>query len=290
MDTNEIAKRLKDMIIKDRIQEVIALLRENLTAFNDQISEAELLQFSARINSIDRENSLGIIPPERFRIERNQIRQILIEKITQLEKAHQPAETNIPTFQLEDGDVLVDEASQLFRDGEYQQAVEVLSGALNKSFKRYSKAEAYAILGNIYNKMDYFQDAIAAHQKSLELEPNSAKYWTNLGIVYRLTAQYDKAENCYEKALAIDPDYPELYTSLGALHLTHTMKFQKAIYYLEKAIQLDPGQTIAYANMAIAQASVGKFAEAEAFLKKATMKGYKNTKKLKSMIENLKQL
>ena len=146
------------------------------------------------------------------------------------------------------------------------------------------------MLGNIYNKMDYFQDAIDAYQKALELDPNSAIFWTNLGIVYRLTAQYDKAEECYKKALVLDPDYPQLYTSLGALHLTYTMKFDEAIRYLEKAIELDPSQAVTYANMAVAKASIGQFAEAEVLLKMAAIKGYKNTKNAKAMIENLKHL
>jgi Flp pilus assembly protein TadD len=59
---------------------------------------------------------------------------------------------------------------------------------------------------------------------------------------------------------------------------------------LKKAIKLDPGQAVAYANMAIAQASVGNFEEAERFLVKATMKGYRNTKNAKRMIDNLKSL
>lgn len=51
------------------------------------------------------------------------------------------------------------------------------------------------------------------------------------------------------------------------------MQFEQAVHYLEKAIALDPGQAIAYANMAIAKASLGFFDEADALLRQAVMKG-----------------
>lgn len=290
MSIDLIAKRLKIMITEDDIKGVIYTLQEHISDLKGQIMEADLLQYTARLNGMEREKDLGIIPLDRYNIERNQLRQILIEKIVQLQKEEKPENVAPPQADIEDGDLLLEQASKLYFEGEYRQAEAVIKKALDKHFVKYDLAEAYSILGNIYNQMDYFQDAIEAYQKALEINPNSGVYWTNLGVAYRLTAQYDKAESCYQKALAINPDYPELYTSLGAFHLTHTMKFSEAITYLEKAIKLDPGQAIAYANMAIAQASVGNFEAADQYLVKATMKGYKNTKSAKRMIENLKSL
>lgn len=290
MDIDLIAKQLKELITEDDIRGVIEALKEHLDDLDGAILEADLMQFAARLSGMEREKSLGIIPEDRYRIERNQLRQILIEKIVLLQKHSQEEVDPEPQTDLEDGDLLLEKASSLYLDGDYREAEKVIKKALGKHFVKYDRAEAYAVLGNIYNQLDYFQDAIEAYQKALELNPNSGKYWTNLGVAYRLTAQYDKAESCYKKALELDPDYPELYTSLGAFHLTHTMKFSEAIVYLEKAIKLDPGQAIAYANMAIAQASIGNFEEADRFLVKATMKGYRNTKNAKRMIDNLRSL
>jgi Flp pilus assembly protein TadD len=290
MDIDLLAKQLKELITEDDIRGVIEALQQNLNKLEGAILEAELMQYAARLNGMEREKNLGIIPEDRYRIERNQLRQILIEKIVHLQKEGQHDKDPESVTSLDDGDLLLEEASRLYTDGDYREAEIVIKKALGQKFVKYDQAEAYAILGNIYNQLDYFQDAIEAYQKALELNPNSGTYWTNLGVVYRLTAQYDKAESCYNKALELNPDYPELYTSLGAFHLTHTMKFEEAIFYLKKAIKLDPGQAVAYANMAIAQASVGNFEEAERFLVKATMKGYRNTKNAKRMIDNLKSL
>lgn len=289
MSIDLLAKQLKELITEDDIRGVIEALQANLDDLQGQILEADLMQYAARLSGIEREKGLGIIPQERYNIERNQLRQILIEKIVHLQKEDKDS-IDEPVIQLEDGDLLLEKSAQLFREGNYREAEAVIKQALGQEFVRYSEAEAYAVLGNIYLELDYNQDAIEAFQKALELNPDSGKYWTNLGISYRLTAQYDKAESCYRRALELNPDYPELYTSLGALHLTHTMKFQEAIELLEKAIELDPGQAVAHANMALAQASVGKFEEAEQFLVKATMKGYRNTATVKRMIENLKSI
>lgn len=290
MNIPTITKQLKKLITDDNIKGVIDLLQQHIRVLDGQISEPELMQYAARLSSIDREKDLGIISSDRYSIERNQLRQILIDKIVQLQKERIEEKSPDPSPNIEDGDVLLEEASRLYHAGDYREAESIIKKALDKQFIKYDQAEAYAVLGNIYNQMDYFQDAIDAYQKALELNPDSGTYWTNLGVAYRLTAQYDKAEACYQKALELSPDYPELYTSLGAFHLTHTMKFSEAIKYLEKAIRLDPGQSIAYANMAIAQASVGNFEAADQYLVKATMKGYKNTKSAKRMIENLKSL
>lgn len=289
MSIDLLAKQLKDLITEDDIRGVIDALQSNLDDLQGQILEGDLMQYAARLSSIEREKDLGIIPLDRYNIERNQLRQILIEKIVQLQKEEKDA-IEEPVIKVEDGDLLLEKAARLFQEGDYREAEAVIKQALGQEFVRYDQAEAYAILGNIYLELDYSQDAIEAFQKALEINPNSGKYWTNLGVSYRLTAQYDKAESCYRKALELNPDYPELYTSLGALHLTHTMKFEEAIIFLEKAIELDPGQAVAYANMSLAQASVGKFEEAERYLVKATMKGYRNTATVKRMIENLKAL
>jgi tetratricopeptide (TPR) repeat protein len=146
------------------------------------------------------------------------------------------------------------------------------------------------MLGHALSEQGYYPESIEAHQHSLEVDPNSSSYWTNLGIVYRMSAEYDKAAQCYEKALAINPDYAQVHASLGALHITHTLQFEKAIQHLEKAIKLNPGLAVSYSNMAIAQASVGNFAEADRYLRMAVMKGYTNTKSAKQIIDNLRAL
>ncbi|TXB66590.1 tetratricopeptide repeat protein [Phaeodactylibacter luteus] len=287
MNQQDLPEALKNMLLNDQLKEVISRLRAHLPELRGQVTEEELLQYAARLNAVERERNLGIITAERYGIEKNQLRQILIQAVTQLGKAPVPEPAQLP-----DGpEQLLARGSQQYQDGEYRQAAATIQQAIAQpGIHKGDLAQAYAVLGNTYNQLGYYQEAIDAHQQALEIRPDTASYWTNLGICYRLTGQYDKAASCYEKAISLDPGYAETYTSLGALHLTHTMQFEQAVHFLEKAIALDPGQAIAYANMAIAKASLGCFDEADALLRQAVMKGYRNAKHARQMIDNLRAL
>lgn len=290
MELTQLIEELKSHLRKDRIQEAVDLLLDHPTLWKQHFDESELIHLSGRLSSLRREQTLGIITPDRYQAERNQLRMVLIEKIEALQKKEIAPPVVAPPTLPEDGDLLIDRASELYQSGEFQEARAVILGAFGQSFSRYDEAEAYAILGNVNNELGYLQEAIDAHQKALELQPDRASYWTNLGIVYRLTSQYDKAEACYLKALELAPEYAPTYTSLGALHLTHTNQFDKAVQFLEKAIELDPGNGVTFANLAIAQASLGHFERADQLLRTAVLKGYRNAKNARRMIENLKSV
>jgi len=49
MSVQELSTRLKEMLVNDQLREVIDLLREHLPELDGQISEAELLQYAARL-------------------------------------------------------------------------------------------------------------------------------------------------------------------------------------------------------------------------------------------------
>jgi tetratricopeptide (TPR) repeat protein len=290
MELTALIDQLKDHLKRDRIQESVELLLAQPDLWQGRFPESDLIHLSGRLSSLQREQTLGIITPDRYQAERNQLRMVLIEKIELLQKEEAAPKPAGPQNLPEDGDLLIEQASDLYRDGDWQQARAVILRAFGQPFSRYDEAEAYAILGNINQELGYFQEAIDAHQQALERRPDRASYWTNLGVVYRLTAQYDKAEACYLKARELDPGYAPIYTSLGALHLSHTNQFDKAVEYLEKAIELDPSSGISFANLAIAKASLGDFPAADELLRTAVLKGYRNAKNARRMIENLKSL
>ncbi|MEM6260951.1 MAG: tetratricopeptide repeat protein [Bacteroidota bacterium] len=290
MQLHQLIEQLKEELKNDRIQQGLDLILNNPELWTDEINESELIHFSGRLSSLRREQTLAIITPERYQAERNQLRMILIEKVELIQKKVAPPPDLNQHSLPEDGDLLLDQASDLYEDGNYQEARTIILQAFGQSFSRYDESEAYAILGNINNELGYLQEAIDAHQKSLEIHPDRAKYWTNLGVVYRLTAQYDKAESCYLKAMELDPDYAPIYTSLGALHLTHTNQYEKAVTFLEKSIELDPSSGVTFSNLAIAKASLGDFEAADQLLRTAVLKGYRNAKNARKMIDNLKAL
>ena len=56
-------------------------------------------------------------------------------------------------------------------------------------------------------------DAIETFNRSIAVDPNMSRTYSNLGLCYTYKQQYDKAEDYYIKAISLDQtDYlPDLY-------------------------------------------------------------------------------
>lgn len=187
------------------------------------------------------------------------------------------------------GDVHVDRGVRAYNDKQYEEAVRELTLATQKPLKRHQADEVHTILGNALNELDRLDDARAAHERALELNPKNHKAWVNLGIVHRLSGEFDEAERCYQEAVKLQPDYAELHASLGALYI-HRDESDKAISHLEKSIELDEQLAVAHANLSLAYAMVGRFTDAEAQLKRAVVLGYENGPLIRSRIKELKAI
>jgi hypothetical protein len=59
MDSKELVSRLKEMIMEDQVQQVVALLLQEHQRLDVPFSEADLLQISGRLSSIEREKTWG---------------------------------------------------------------------------------------------------------------------------------------------------------------------------------------------------------------------------------------
>jgi tetratricopeptide (TPR) repeat protein len=61
-------------------------------------------------------------------------------------------------------------------------------------------------LGNVYSDLGNYDDAIAAYQRAIQLDPKFAAPHNGLGVVYQLLGQYEKALSVYQKAVELAPD------------------------------------------------------------------------------------
>ena len=190
--------------------------------------------------------------------------------------------TNIIT-----GDTHADRGIEAYGTGEYDTAIKELEQALEAGVTRYEREKIHTMLGNIYNDLGLFDQAITEHEKAIDLNPEFHEAWVNLGIVYRLLGELDRAEECYNKALSIEPDYPELHASIGVLYMVKGEPKQ-AIEALENAVGLDPQLAGAHGNLALAYAMIGRFDDAEASLQQATALGYENWEAIHERINSLK--
>ncbi len=172
---------------------------------------------------------------------------------------------------------------------DYHLAARELTQAIEKGVAKYNLAELCTILGKTYKNLGQFDQAIAAHEQAIKIDPNCYRAWNNLGIVHFSRNNYAEAERCYQKALSIDPQYAFAIASLGALYINRNRP-ERAIEVAEQAIALVPTMAVAHSNLAQAYAMVGRFAEAESSLKQAVLLGYKDWQTIQEKIDNLKQM
>jgi tetratricopeptide (TPR) repeat protein len=185
------------------------------------------------------------------------------------------------------GDAHASRGIEAFQAGRYDEGNEELLQAIELGVTRYDLEELYTVLGNSYDELELYDEAIDAHEKAIELNPDFYEAWVNLGITYRHMGDLDQAEEHYNKALSIEPDYAELHSSIGALHIFR-VEPELAIESLERATDLDPQLASAHANLALAYAMVGRFEEAESSLHQATVLGYDKWTVIQERIDSLK--
>ncbi|MFM6885485.1 MAG: tetratricopeptide repeat protein, partial [Dolichospermum sp.] len=129
-------------------------------------------------------------------------------------------------------------------------------------------ATAYYNLGNALIGQKKLDEAVAAYQKAIELDPKDATAYNNLGIALRGQKKLDEAVAAYQKAIELDPKNATAYYNLGNA-LRGQKKLDEAVAAFQKAIELDPKDATAYYNLGIALSDQKKLDEAVAAFQKA---------------------
>ena len=191
--------------------------------------------------------------------------------------------------QASSGDDDVIAASKLYQGGKYREAAQRFEQALSKSLRSHTKANVLTMIGNCYNELDEYDQALDYHERSIQADPSNHKAYVNKGVVHRLRGELELAAKCYQKAIALDPNYAEAHASLGALAIFQDDP-QRAIQHLERATALDPSLAVSHSNLAVAYAAAGRFDEADQSLKKAVLLGYDKADVIKERIESLRRV
>jgi superkiller protein 3 len=111
------------------------------------------------------------------------------------------------------------------------------------------------------------QEAVAALEKAVAIDPRHWKSHNNLALAAIDVGELEVAEAHYRDSLAIKPQ-PAIYNDLGFV-LERQGLSDEAIRAYRKAIELDPELASAHYNLGSALARSGKFAEAERQLRAA---------------------
>jgi len=148
--------------------------------------------------------------------------------------------------------------------GQYSEAIAELNQAQALAP---NSDDVYRRLGNAYLTSGDAPRAIEAYQKALKLNPY---YWINhsvLGNAYYQMGEYDKALDEFKQVSVLEPDISEGFEDAGGV-LVQEGKYDESIPYFEKAIQIEPDSGT-YSNMGTAYLLTKRYAEASQAFEKA---------------------
>ena len=93
----------------------------------------------------------------------------------------------------------------------------VLDLSLDITHKSPRKARVWNDLGNAFDDLDRFDDALPAYRKAIELDPFFQRAHYNLGLAFFGNHRFREAEQEFRIALALDPLDHEAMEYLSAI-------------------------------------------------------------------------
>lgn len=155
---------------------------------------------------------------------------------------------------MSEGDQLRKAADQFLLDDNFAEAEKRYDALLTQN---HDNPSLLASLGTLYIKTQKYGLAISLLHRVAEKHPKHSELLCNLGIAYKYTGQYEKSMKYFERAMEHDPtantvaNYAALFTNTGTP--------DKALSLSKRAIDLDPGCTMAHWNMAMALLETSQF-------------------------------
>ncbi len=150
------------------------------------------------------------------------------------------------------------ETDLLFPDAQMQEFAPVNYG---NNDQQLLKAGDYAKQGDACFFENRYEDAIAAYDRALQIQPDLADTWNNRGVVLTRMQRYQEAIASYEEATKIRANYPDAWNNRGVV-LLELQKYQEAIACYEQAIQAKPDYADAWNNRGVAFSKMQQYEQA----------------------------
>src|SRR4051812_36960857 len=132
------------------------------------------------------------------------------------------------------------DANQLFRQGQFDKAMERVNGYLAT---RPKDARGRFLKGLILTEQNKPNEAIKVFADLSQDYPELPEPYNNLAVLYASQGQYDKARNSLEMAIRTHPSYATAHENLGDIYA----KMASQAY--DKALQLDRGNQAAQGKL-----------------------------------------
>lgn len=177
---------------------------------------------------------------------------------------------------------------------------------LKKDFR-----DAYDLVGNIFFRLEDYENAIVAYQKVIDIGPKDAVGYYNLGCVYSALEDLDNAEESWKNAIsrekvrkvkkekALEDELTRTVTvfkasvsakahdGLGRLYLQQNQS-EKALEHFEKAVEIEPGKPELYYEIGKIYLNQKNTKKAIYSFERYLYLGGKEEKKVKEILESIK--
>ena len=127
-----------------------------------------------------------------------------------------------------------DDVNLLIKEKKFQQAINLLLGENGKLLKRHEDdaVNAWFHVGDIFKKIERYEEAIVAYRHSIEDYPGDPIVWLDMGDCYCSLEFFSEAVRCYRNALDIGETDRQACTKLTNV-LLRIGEFEKALVCLK---------------------------------------------------------
>jgi tetratricopeptide (TPR) repeat protein len=114
-----------------------------------------------------------------------------------------------------------------------------------------------------------FSQALSDYEKATELNSAFAEGWEGVGRCLYELGRIDEAVNAWRQALKINPDLMWSNNNIGWVLLDRGKKYEESLKWFDRAIKIEPNQSVPIVNKAKALVALNRVSEAQALLEGA---------------------
>jgi tetratricopeptide (TPR) repeat protein len=165
----------------------------------------------------------------------------------------------------QDAQALVRQGQEYFRNKQYNEAIAALQNAIEIEP---GLAVARIHLAQTLLAVGRAEQAMAEIKQAIELDPNDAHAYVGLGNVAGALRRYAEAIDAYKQATNLDPNYFGAYVNLGTVY-GMTARFPESAEAFQQALRIEPKNADALNGLGIAQFRLGQYEEGIQTVKRA---------------------
>jgi ADP-heptose:LPS heptosyltransferase/Tfp pilus assembly protein PilF len=119
-------------------------------------------------------------------------------------------------------------------------------------------ATCWHALSQSFHRLNKIQNALLAMTQAFELKPTNSDICGNVGLLFNELGDVNNAQFFFQKELALNPKSLRAHYQI-ANFLTNQLFFNKALFYWEKMVQIEPLNADVHANYALALLRISEF-------------------------------